>query len=95
MKIERASINGKSYYFVDGTRINSEALTVIMCGLFGKDVSAKIYYDVLHHDGAVIERYIGDGNESLIAQLDNANKKIAALEKKVAELTLANIYLNA
>lgn len=95
MKIERATINGKSYYFVDGTRINSEALTVIMSGLFGKDVSAKIYRDVLHSNEAVIERYIGEGNEQLIAQLEEANKKIAALEQAVAKLIIRNIYLAA
>ena len=95
MKIERAHINGKSYYFVDGTRINSEALTVIMSGLFGKNVSAKIYRDVLHHNGAVIERYLGDGNDSLIAQLEEANKKIAALEQAIAKLVIENIYLAA
>lgn len=95
MKIERATINGKSYYFVDGTKINSEALTVIMRGLFGKDVSAKIYRDVIHGNGAVIERYLGDGNDSLIAQLEEANKKIAALEQAIAKLVIENIYLAA
>ncbi|MBR6713525.1 MAG: hypothetical protein IKI76_11105 [Selenomonadaceae bacterium] len=41
---------------------------------------------------AIVEKYIGSGNEQLIEQLDYANKKIAVLEKKVKELTIKNIY---
>ena len=94
MKIERVYINGKSLYFVDGTRINSDTLGVVMCGLFGKDVAAKIFRDVLGGGSTFVERYLGDGNEALIEQLEVANKKIAALENKVAQLTIQNLYKN-
>lgn len=92
MRIERVNINGKSYYFVDGARINGGALKVVMCGLFGKDVTAKIYRDVISGGSTIVEHYIGDGNEALIAQLELANKKIATLEKQVAQLTIQNLY---
>lgn len=94
MKIERVTINGKSFYFVDGARINSDTLAVVMCGLFGKDVTAKIYRDVISGGSTFVERYLGDGNEALINQLEVANKKIAALEKQVAQLTIQNLYKN-
>lgn len=94
MKIERVNINGKSYYFVDGAKINGGTLEVVMCGLFGKDVTSKIYRDVISGGSTIVERYIGDGNEALIAQLEIANKKIAALEDKVAQLTIQNLYKN-
>ena len=92
MKIERVRINGKSHYFVDGAKINSGALKVVMCGLFGKDVTAKIYRDVISGGSTIVERYLGDGNEALIAKLELADKKIAALEDKVAQLTIQNLY---
>lgn len=92
MKIERVRINGKSYYFVDGAKINSGALEVVMCGLFGEDVTAKIYRDVISGGSTIVERYLGDGNEALIAKLELANKKIAALEDEVAQLTIQNLY---
>lgn len=92
MKIERVHINGKSYYFVDGAKINGDALRIVMCGLFGEDVTSKIYRDVISGGSTIVERYTGDGNEALIAQLELANKKIALLEKQVAQLTLQNLY---
>ena len=94
MKIERVHINGKGLYFVDGARINSDTLAVVMCGLFGEDVAAKIFRDVLGGGSTFVERYLGDGNETLISQLEVANKKIAALEKQVAQLTIQNLYKN-
>ena len=85
-------INGKSYYFVDGVKINSVALEVVMCGLFGEDVTAKVYRDVISDGSTIVERYTGDDNAALVDKLELANKKIAALEDKVAQLTIQNLY---
>lgn len=95
MRIDRVEINGKRFYYVDGERIGSDALSAVIRGIFGKDVCAKVYWDVTQNNFVILERYIGNGNEQLIAQLDTANKKITALEKKVARLTIENTYLNA
>lgn len=95
MRIDRVRINGRSYYYVDGERIGSDALATVIRGIFGDNVCKNLYWDVVRTGSVIVERYIGNGNEQLIAQLDAANKKIAALEKKVARLTIENTYLNA
>ncbi len=92
MRIERVLINKKRYYFVDGVKITDDALSAVIKGVYGGEVCCKMYRDVFGKGFAVIEKYIGSGNEQLIEQLDRANKKIAALEKKVTELTIKNIY---
>ena len=73
-------------------KINNCALEVVMCSLFGKDTAAKIYRDVISGGSTFVERYLGDGNETLIALLELANKKIALPEKQVAKLTIQNLY---
>ena len=95
MRIDRVHINGRSYYYVDGQKIGNDALSAVIKGIFGRGVCAKVYWDITHNNSCTIERYLGDGNEQLIAQLEAANKKIAALEKRVAKLAIENIYLNA
>lgn len=95
MIIERVYINGKSFYFVDGQRINSAALLTIIKGVYGKEACCKIYRTIFANGFAIIEKCVGDNNEQLIDQLELANKKIALLEKRVAELTIKNIYRNA
>ena len=92
MKIERVRINGKSFYFADGTRINSDTLATVIKGLYGKEVCSEMYRGLINDGFVIVEKYIGSGDEQLIAQLECADKKIAALEKKVAQLTLENIY---
>jgi len=92
MRIERAYINGKSYYFVDGVRINSDALAVIIKAIFGEKVCQKVYRDAVANGFAVVERYTGEKNCQLVNQLEQANKKIAALERRVSEMTLKEIY---
>ena len=92
MRIERVSINKKRYYFIDGVKITDDALSAIIKGVYGADVCCKIYRDVFQSGFAILEKYVGSGNEQLIEQLDRANRKIAALEKKVADLTIKNIY---
>ena len=92
MRIERVLINKKRYYFVDGVKITDDALSAVIKGIYGGEVCCKMYRDVFGKGFTVIEKYIGSGNEQLIEQLDRANKKIDALEKKVTELTIKNIY---
>lgn len=82
MRIERVRINRKSFYFVDGVKITDDALSAIIKGVYGADVCCKMYRDVFQSGFAILEKYIGSGNEQLIEQLDRANKKIAVLEKK-------------
>lgn len=92
MRVERVSINKKRYYFVDGVKITDDAPTAVIKGIYGAEVCCKMYRDVFGKGFAVLEKYVGDGNEQLLEQLERNNKKIAALEKKVAELTIKNIY---
>ena len=92
MRVERVRINKKRYYFVDGVKITGEALSAVIKGVYGADVCCKMYQDIFGKGFAVLEQYVGSGNEQLIEQLDRANKKNAALEKKVTELTIKNIY---
>lgn len=94
MRIERAHINGKSFYFVDGQRINSNALLTIIRGVYGQEACCKIYRTIITDGFAIIEKCVGNMDEQLIDQLERANRKIAALEKRVAVLTLANLYRN-
>lgn len=77
---------------MDGVKITDDALSAVIKGVYGDDVCCKMYRDVFGNGFAIVEKYIGSGNEQLIEQLDYANKKIAVLEKKVKELTIKNIY---
>lgn len=95
MRIERVTINGKSFYYVDGEKIRFGALAAMLSGTYGTEVFAKTFDEVRANGSAIVEKFLGDGNQALIAQLETAGKKIAALEKKVAELTIANTCLNA
>lgn len=92
MKIERVRINQKSYYFVDGVKINSDALSTILKGIYGGDVCCKMYREVCSDGFAILEKYVGSSNKQLIEQLERANEKIIVLKKKVAELTIKNLY---
>ena len=92
MRIERVHINGKSFYFVDGQRINSNALLTIIKGVYGQEACCKIYRTIIADGFAIIEKCVGDIDEQLIDQLERANRKIAALEQRVTELTLKSIY---
>lgn len=92
MRIDRIRVGRQSHYYADGQRIGSDALSVVLKGIFGRKVCAKVFWDLTHDNTCTVERYIGNGNEQLIAQLEAAGKKIAVLEKKVAELTLKNLY---
>ena len=92
MRIDRVKINGKSYYYVDGESIRFGALATMISGIYGADVYSKFYDDTRTQGTVIIEQYLGDGSERLAAQLEKANKKIAALEKKVAQLTIRNLY---
>lgn len=92
MRIERVLINKKRYYFVDGVKITDDALSAIIKGVYGADICCKMYRDIFGKGFAILEKYVGSGNEQLIEQLDRANKKVAVLEKKVTELTIKNIY---
>ena len=92
MRVERVCINKKRYYFVDGVKITADALSAVIKGVYGAEVCCKMYRDVFGKGFAVLEKYVGDGNEQLLEQLERNNKKIAALEKKVTELTIKNIY---
>ncbi len=94
MKIERVTINGKSFYYVDGEKIRFGALAAMLSGSYGTDVFAKVFDEVRDTGSAIVEKFLGDANQGLITQLETANKKIAALEKRVAQLTIANTYLN-
>ena len=93
MRIGRVKINSKSYYFIDGDRIRSDALHVMIKGVYGEEICKAVYHEVINKGFAVVEKYSGCANQPLIEQLDIANKKITALEKKVAELTVKNLYL--
>ena len=95
MRIEWARINDKSHYFIDGVKINNDALSTIIKGVYGGEVCCSMFRDLFSNGFVIVEKYVGSGNEQLIEQLDRANKKIAALEKKVTELTLENLYLKA
>ena len=51
-----------------------------------------MYRDVIANGFAVVEKYTSGSSQPLIEQLDRANRIIAALEKKVADLTIKSIY---
>lgn len=93
MRIDRVRINGKSYYFVDGAKISSDALSIVISGVYGKDVCSQVYRNVTKNGSTLVEQYVGGANQQLVEQLERANKKIAILEKKVSELALQNIYM--
>ena len=95
MRIEWARINDKSHYFIDGVKINNDALSTIIKGVYGGEVCCSMFRDLFSNGFVIVEKYVGSGNEQLIEQLDRANKKITVLEKKVTELTLENLYLKA
>lgn len=92
MRVERVSINSKRYYFVDGVKITDDALSAVIKGVYGADVCRKMYRDLFNKNVAIVERYVGNANESLIGQLDRAEEKIAALEKRVEKLRRGDWY---
>lgn len=92
MTIDRVKIGKQRRYFADGERISVGALGAMIEGAYGAEACKQIFRDLIEAGSIVIERYTGEGNEGLIEQLELANKKIAALEKKVAELTIKNVY---
>ncbi|MBQ4404494.1 MAG: hypothetical protein II857_08795 [Selenomonadaceae bacterium] len=95
MRVERFSINKRQYYFVDGVKITEDALNAVIKGVYGADACSKMYRDLFSKGFAVLEKYVGDGNEQLLEQLERTNKKIAALEKKVTELTIKTFTPNS
>ena len=92
MRIDWVRINKRSYYFADGVKITDSALATIIRGVYGEKICREMYRDLFDNGFAILEKYVGSGNEQLIEQLDRANKKVAVLEKKVTELTIKNIY---
>lgn len=92
MKVESVLINSKSYYFVDCVKISDAALSAVIKGVYNEDTCCKMYRDIFSKGFAILEKYIGDGNEQRLEQLEHTNKKITALEKKVTELTIKNLY---
>ncbi|MBQ3442148.1 MAG: hypothetical protein IJG33_02760 [Selenomonadaceae bacterium] len=92
MRIEWVHINKRSHYFVDGVKVSNDALSTIIKGVYGGEVCCSMFRDLFANGFAIVEKYVGSGNEQLIGQLERANKKIAVLEKKVTELTIKDIY---
>ena len=92
MTIDRVRIGKVRRYFADGERLSVGALTAMLEGMYGKEVCKQIFYDLIETGSVIIEHYTSEGNAGLIDQLELAEKKIAALEKKVAELTIKNLY---
>lgn len=90
MRIEFAKVNGRSYYFVCGKRINADALLAVIDNLFGKEARCKMFSDLIVNGYAIVGEDPDDANATTIEQL---NKRIAVLEKKVAKLDAPNIYM--
>lgn len=92
MTIDRVKIGKVRRYFADGVRISADGLEAVIKGAYGEKVCKQIFWDLTQTGSIVIERYTSEANAGLVEQLELANKKIAALEKKVAELTIKNLY---
>ena len=96
MRLDKA---GRSYR-VNGLRISIGALTAISKEIFSADGWEKILGSIEQNGCANVEfnpseiQLSEDRNNRVIAEaaLEQARRKIAALEKKVAELTISNIY---
>ena len=84
MTIDRVRIGKVRRYFADGERLSVGALTAMLEGMYGKEVCKQIFYDLIETGSVIIEHYTSEGNAGLIDQLELAEKKIAALEKKAS-----------
>ena len=103
MKLESVKVGKRHYYNVNGKPIGYNALKVIINELFTAGAEQSLWQD-LFQSGYVnirfnetnIQRNEDRNNaEKYYAMLQTANNKIAALEKRVKELTLENLYLTA
>lgn len=83
-------------YSVNGLPIDGATLEAIGREVFNTDAWQKLERRLAK--SGVIHITFDKPNEvanSWQEALDEANKKIAALEKRVAQLTIENVYLNA
>ena len=93
MKLERLTIGKKSWYTLNGKPIAQDTLWALGEEFFTKDKWQQIA-ESLRVNGCA-ETTLTPWQESADQEIALANKKIAALEKRVAKLTLDNIYLTA
>ena len=91
MKLERTGAR----YRVNGLNISLDTLSAICREFYGENGWKKIQ-GILGSDGFLnIDNAPRQIVKNAFDELNIANKKIAALEKRVTELTIQNIYLTA
>lgn len=83
MRIEWARINDKSHYFIEGVKINNDALSTIIKGVYGGEVCCSMFRDLFSNGFVIVEKYVGSGNEQLIEQLAAPIKKSPCLKRKL------------
>lgn len=93
MKLAKKNVGGRDYHSVNGKPIRPDTLEAI-----GKEIFVSEYWkaiqEKLHTVGyadVVLHPEHFDTEDDYLS----VNKKIAALEKRVSELTIQNIYLAA
>lgn len=95
MKLERVKLWGRNYYSVNGKPIARDTLRAIGAEIFTPDCWAAIQ-NALDKIGSAQFQFIpSKTHRDALSEADNANKKIAALERRIAELTLNDVYRNA
>ena len=92
MKLERTGAR----YRVNGLNISLDTLSAICREFYGENGWQKIQSDLgsigfLNIENNAPRQIV----KNAFDELNIANKKIAALEKRVTELTIQNIYLTA
>lgn len=93
MTINRFVIGGQAYYYANKQPINRETLEAIGKEFFTAENWSRIT-EMLMTDGYA-DCTITSWDKPQEDILATAQKKIAALEKRVAQLTIENIYLTA